>query len=146
MVSNPNSHTHFPAFARECSMRILFAAQKRKEGRKKSKTTRSLAHLAPAYVPRPATPPPPPPPCPGGPHCPCFVIFPACPIIPFPGEKQSVLDLKEKGPCLYHVQLGSHQNASVLVCKGRVRKRKRESAAAGGWGLSLSSAACPQWR
>lgn len=34
---------------------------------------------------------------------------------PLPREKQSVLDLKEKGPCLYHVQLSSHQNASALV-------------------------------
>lgn len=91
---------------------------------------------------------PPPSPCAGGPHCPCFVIFPTRPIIPFPGEKQSVLDLKEKGPCLYHVQLSSHQNASALVCRARATDRKRESAAAGGrgWGLVLSSAVCPQWR
>lgn len=34
---------------------------------------------------------------------------------PLPRDKQSVLDLKEKGPCLYHVQLSSRQNASAYV-------------------------------
>lgn len=39
----------------------------------------------------------------------------SCPIILLPREKQSVLDLKEKGSCLYHVQLSSRQNASAKV-------------------------------
>lgn len=39
----------------------------------------------------------------------------SCPIILLPREKQSVLDLKEKGSCLYHVQLSSRQNASTKV-------------------------------
>lgn len=36
---------------------------------------------------------------------------------PLPREKQSVLDLKEKGTGLYHVQLSSRQNASAQVRK-----------------------------
>lgn len=32
-----------------------------------------------------------------------------------PREKQSVLDLKAKGTCLYHVQLSSRQNSSTQV-------------------------------
>lgn len=39
----------------------------------------------------------------------------SCPIILLPREKQSVLDLKEKGSCLYHIQLSSHQNAPLKV-------------------------------
>lgn len=141
MASGSNLHTRPPPLARERppSTRHLLPLQKRKERQREKKakqhvashTLHQLTSLDPP--PPPPTPPPPPPPCPGGPHCPCFVIFPACPIIPFPGEKQSVLDLKEKGPCLYHVQLSSHQNASALVCRGRARER--ESAAAGGVGF-----------
>lgn len=36
---------------------------------------------------------------------------------PLPREKQSVLDLKEKGPCRYHVQLSSRQNTLAQVWK-----------------------------
>lgn len=97
-------HPHVCAFETHGHKRNLLVAQACTK--EKHRKTCTLTHYPQAYLPPSSTPQ-------------RAALSLLCHLYlsnnPLPREKQSVLDLKEKGPCLYHVQLSSHQNASVLV-------------------------------
>lgn len=98
-------HPHVRALETHGYKRNLLAAHARIwKGKHRKPCT--LTHFPQAYLPRSSTPQ----------RAALSLLCHLClSNNPLPREKQSVLDLKEKGPCLYHVQLSSHQNASALV-------------------------------
>lgn len=98
--------THTCAHLKHMDTNVIFLRRRHVYERGNTEKTCTLTHFPQAYLPRSSTPQ----------RAALSLLCHLClSNNPLPREKQSVLDLKEKGPCLYHVQLSSHQNASALV-------------------------------
>lgn len=131
-----------PARERLGSTRNLLAAQKRK------KATRSLAHFAPADLPRPATTTTTTTTLSRRATLSLLCHLPHLSNNPLPrGEAICFRFERERALSVSRTIKQPSECVSVSLQGGSDRQKEREKVPPlGGWGLVLSSAACPQWR